>query len=303
MKQESMVYMIALSKRKSISAAAAECSIAQSSFSSHLQRLEKSLGCTLFDRREGKLTPEGALYAAAAEDILRLHGAMEAELEGLARPTLRLGISEAVEQNLFSQVTAGFFEAEPKEKVHIDWDCMASMTDRLRQRELDLIFGTDPALEHSDIVYREVMTEQLFLVLPGKHPPVGGDPLGALCGLNFVILFQGSRLCQETERLLSSLKAQPAATLESNSYEVAHLLARDSACAAVIPASALPLFSGCVAVPLPGTWIGSGFCFLRQLCDEPRLRAAIRLFERAIRRIYGGLSHIRFVERGQADES
>lgn len=103
MRHESMVYMIALSKYGSISAAAAACGIAQSSLSGHLQRLEKSMGCALFDRRGGELTPEGELYAATARDILRLQSELEQELQGLARPALRLGISDTIEKNLFTQ--------------------------------------------------------------------------------------------------------------------------------------------------------------------------------------------------------
>lgn len=292
MRQESMVYMIALSKRRNISAAAAECGISQSSFSGHLQRLEKNLGCALFERRAGELTPEGELYVAAAKEILRLQSEMEAELKALVRPALRLGISETIERGLFSQVAAALFEAAPKLDIHIDWGRMAPMIQQLRQRELDVLFGINPGLAQSDVLYREIMTEQLFLILPRAHPPLGADPLCVLRELNSVILFRGTQLHQEIERLLARRGIAPSATLESNSYEVAHFLVRDSRCVAIVPASALPLFSDCVTIPLPGVQLSTGFCCLRQLWADAELRRVIGLLVRAVRQVCGGWAHV-----------
>ena len=144
----------------------------QSNISSHLARLERELGVTLFDRTGGFLTEEGQAVVRRARRVQAELDALDADVAALrdeVTGTVRLGCIGTSARWLVPLVLEAVTAAHPKVHVIVVDATTNSLVPRLLADELDL------AVVNLPVANPEVSTEPLFdedriLIAPDDHP-------------------------------------------------------------------------------------------------------------------------------------
>ena len=152
-------------KQHSISKAAAELFISQSSLSIRLQTLEKEVGCPLFFRHKGSremvLTEEGKRFYQLSlqyQDIVRSMLAI-----GNRKSSLRLSALNSVSTYLLPPVYEQFMRDHPDIHLEIQDMTVEAACQSLLRGETDLAFTSD--VPRTDAIRAElVMAEPMDLI-------------------------------------------------------------------------------------------------------------------------------------------
>jgi molybdate transport repressor ModE-like protein len=170
--------LVAVSDHGSVSSAARELGLAQSTISETLLSLERLVGAPIMLRRPGK---EAAL-TVAAETLLpharALISAAEAALAAVSaesRGVIRLGAVESVSTFVLPRVLTAFRSRCPSVEVQINIGLCDSLRKRVRLGELDAALtleGSETALAHEDGCSRRLLPTQLRLIV--STPPQPG---------------------------------------------------------------------------------------------------------------------------------
>ena|ERR1700754_2006834 len=170
-------YFVAVVERGSVSAAAVDLHLSQSSLSEALRKLETELGVELLARSSRGVAPTGAgeaLLRGARTAIDAFDQALAAARGQTGR--LRVGFEAAGAGRLSTQSRARFLARFPDVRVEprrYDWGGEATA---LQEGEVDVAFVWLPADLtncHSEIV----ATEQRFVALATTHPLAGGEAI------------------------------------------------------------------------------------------------------------------------------
>lgn len=173
--------------------AAKRLHMAQPPLSQQIQRLERELGVTLFDRdRHGvELTAAGSLLLgqvrltlAQAERTVRMAGAAASGLIG----EVRVGFTGSLLYSGLPRVLRCFREATPGVRVTMEQMRVPEQLEALRGHRLDVCL-IRPAIEPLDGLAVEVIgSEPLMAILPEGHPAAAFDlvPLADLADEDFI---------------------------------------------------------------------------------------------------------------------
>ena len=170
-----MRYFVAAARHLNFSRAAAEVFIAQPSLSQQIANLEKELGTPLFVRtgRAVQLTDAGDALLEHAERILAQADAARRAVRavaGLEAGRLRIWTLPTPGQHLLPPYLAQFRRAHPGIELQVNeavparavWDAVAS-----GKADLGLVHLPCPI---DGLEQRELLTEELALVVPENHP-------------------------------------------------------------------------------------------------------------------------------------
>jgi len=168
-------YFIRAAEMLHFTRAAESLYVSQPTLSSHIQQLEKELGCPLFDRigRRVRLTEAGQLLLDHARRAIRevdMSKEAVAELLGLRRGSLRLGTTQVFSQYLVPASLAAFIATYPEIHIEVHWVTSSPEVER-RVLSGDLDFGLcflPP--ESADIQYETLFSDEVVLVVSKKHP-------------------------------------------------------------------------------------------------------------------------------------
>ncbi|MBX9809994.1 MAG: transcriptional regulator CynR [Burkholderiales bacterium] len=167
-------YFLAVADSLSFTRAAAGLHLTQPTLSQQIKQLESHLGTVLFDRvgRKVQLTAPGAIFRQHAERALKeIHSATEAlaELEGLMRGTLTIGVFQSFNSSLLPPILAEFSATYPGVGVIVRQLPTGEMEDRLVKGELDLGIAYEPP-NSDQIIAEKLFDEPLMLVVGSRHP-------------------------------------------------------------------------------------------------------------------------------------
>jgi DNA-binding transcriptional LysR family regulator len=181
------------------SAAAKTLFTTQPSVSKAVRQLEDELGVPLLDRVGHRIRP-----TAAGDLVLRRATAMLAEranlqddlaeLNGLKRGRLRLGLSRLGSSILFARLVAEFQARHPGIDIELVEHGSLFLEQALREGALDLAMCMLPV--HDDLEWERVHDDPLMALLPEGHP-LAGHPsvtLGQLSETPFILFEQGFAL-------------------------------------------------------------------------------------------------------------
>lgn len=204
--------LVAIAEEGSLSAAARRRHLSQPAVSMQVKALEEALGSRLIHRgtRGISLTAAGdafLVHARRALQTLDAGRAEVAEVEGLARGSLRLGATDAATE-IFSAAFLRLHARHPGIEVSVEIDATAALVRSLRQARLDLVLGTLPVNE-SDVIEEELARERLGLVAPRSVPMTSLPDL--LAREPFIAYPRGSTTRTLIERAMASqgLVARP----------------------------------------------------------------------------------------------
>lgn len=138
----SLKSFIAIAETGSFSKAASLVGRTQSALSLQIQKLEKNLGCELFDRggRKANLTDQGEIFLGYARRIILLQLEVysrlkEPEVEG----EIRLGTPEDFATHYLPDVLAAFRKQHPRVQLNVDCDLTLNLMGSFQQEKFDLI--------------------------------------------------------------------------------------------------------------------------------------------------------------------
>ena len=172
--------LVAVSDHGSVSSAARELGLAQSTISETLLSLERIIGAPIMLRRPGK---EATLTAAAetllphARALISATAAALAAVSGDNRGVIRLGAVESVSTFVLPKVLNAFRSRCPSVEVQINVGLCDDLRRRVRHGELDAavtLEGSEAARAYEDGCSRKLLPTQLRLVVSAR-PQRGGE--------------------------------------------------------------------------------------------------------------------------------
>jgi molybdate transport repressor ModE-like protein len=220
-----------VAQRGSFSAAADELYLSQSAVSQQIATLEREVGMKLLDRtREGpKLTEAGRVLVSHSDAaIARLEEAERelAAIAGLEGGELRLASFPSASATLLTEAVSIFHERHPKVRLSIADAEPEESLPRLRGGELDLALSFDyptvPAAEDRDLERTLVLTESMYVALPGRHRLAERQvvPLAELSDERWLCGSRPSSCGEVVIRACRDAGFEPKVGFESDDYHV-----------------------------------------------------------------------------------
>ena len=237
--------LIAVAEGGSISAAARSLHTVQSNISSHLARLERELGVTLFDRTGGFLTEEGQAVVRRARRVQAELDALDADVAALrdeVTGTVRLGCIGTSARWLVPLVLEAVTAAHPKVHVIVVDATTTSLVPRLLADELDL------AVVNLPVANPEVSTEPLFdedrhpdrARRPSRSPDASASAFAELADHELLLEPSGTAFRDELDREAAAAGIELRAKAEVDGLRLIATLAFQGFGAAIVPATAAP---------------------------------------------------------------
>ncbi|WP_028025264.1 LysR family transcriptional regulator [Enterovibrio calviensis] len=215
-------YFACVAEQRSFTRAARKLHIAQPALSIAIKKLESSIGLNLFDRNERQvhLTHEGKLLLPHAHRILQM---MEdantemAELRGLQKGEVRVGVPGMLGSYFFPSILMGFKSKYPDLKLSVVEAGTQSIRQMLLDGELDIGVihsqNVPAALDTSHLI-----TSQMVAVTSTDHP------LAAKRSISFrsffdeeLVMFKKGYFHREfIDQICTSHKITPNLSFETN---------------------------------------------------------------------------------------
>lgn len=233
------------------SAAAERLHTVQSNISSHVARLERQLGATLFDRANGCLTEEGEVVVARARRIQSELEALAADVNALRHEVVgevRIGVIGTVARWLVPPLHAALAKAHPGIHMIVVDASTTSLAPQLLSGSLGLAIVNLP-VNDPDVTTMALFFEDMVAIVPTSHPLAKRRSLRIkdLEGLPLLLPPSGASYRTEIDRVAaaSGITLSPAAEIDG--VRLITSLAFDGMGAAIVPATAAP-------VRLAGAW-------------------------------------------------
>ncbi len=170
--------LLAVAAEGSFTRAANTLSLTQPAVSHQIAQLEKELGCTLFRRRDGKLslTEEGEIALNCAKRMQALEEKMQGEIQDSRRSLrrIRIGVTHTAESNMVSEVLAKCAEKNHNLSITMITDTIKNLYDMLENFELDLAI-TEEKCTRSDLRAVLLDTDCLLCAVSCNNPLARGN--------------------------------------------------------------------------------------------------------------------------------
>jgi DNA-binding transcriptional LysR family regulator len=178
---EQLRTLVEAAEAGSLSAAARRRHLTQPAVSLQMKALEEELGTALFHRRGRGVEPTEAGRAVLLQARLALKAvaaarAEVAEIRGLGRGSVTLGVTDAAATGLLPRIFVPFHRRHPGIEVSVVVDSTGPLVARLKDGSVDLVMGTLP-VEDPEVAADPLRSERLLLAMPAG---ARGTPLKRL---------------------------------------------------------------------------------------------------------------------------
>ncbi len=215
-------YIVAVARERHFGRAAETCFVSQPTLSIAVRKLEKELAVALFERRLNEIvpTPIGAKIIAQAQRTLEAaemvkHLAKEGQ-DQLNSP-LRIGALHTIGPYLFPELVPVLHQAAPSMPLMIEENYTATLTEKLKQGELDVILVSLP-FEERGILLLPLYEEPFVVLLPSAHPLTENARINPQALEKADLLLMGAGHCFRNQ----VLRACPACVPQSDSATSHH---------------------------------------------------------------------------------
>ncbi|MEM7698972.1 MAG: LysR family transcriptional regulator [Verrucomicrobiota bacterium] len=183
---------VAVARSRNFTRAAEDVGLSQSALSRSIQRLEETVGRSLFERRPRGvvLTDTGDWFLERARRVLQLLEETADELSELeATGRIRLGVIPTIGPYFLPEILRSFGEKFPNVAVVVTEDTTENLNQACSRGEIDLAILAEP-VSANYLEVEPLFDEELLLVLPPEHPleKVERIELGDIDALPFVML-------------------------------------------------------------------------------------------------------------------
>ncbi|MBB4566591.1 DNA-binding transcriptional LysR family regulator [Rhizobium leucaenae] len=235
-------YFVAVAEQGSITRAAQNLSISQSSVTEALKELESDLGVELFDRhpRGLAITHNGHQFLRHATKILATVSDARTSFssqQNEAGGTLNIGVTSLVAGYVLSDLLARYRRACPGVEVSAIEDNGGYLEHLLVGGELDVAVMVISNLRDRMALQAEILeTSPYRLWLPMGHPLVSADIISvADITREPLIMLTIDEIEENTGKLLTALGARPHVAFRTRSVEAVRSLVATGAGVALLP--------------------------------------------------------------------
>ncbi|MGA1804473.1 LysR substrate-binding domain-containing protein [Rhizobium sp. HT1-10] len=235
-------YFVAVAEQGSVTRAAQNLSISQSSVTEALKELESDLGVNLFDRhpRGLSITHNGHQFLRHATKILSTVSDARTSFSGqksASAGTLNIGVTSLVAGYVLSDLLARYRRACPGVEVSAIEDNGGYLEHLLVGGELDVAVMVISNLRDRMALQAEILeTSPYRLWLPMGHPLVSADIISvADISREPLIMLTIDEIEENTGKLLSALGARPHVAFRTRSVEAVRSLVATGAGVALLP--------------------------------------------------------------------
>lgn len=184
MNQTQLRLFVAAAESRSFTKTAEQFFITQAAVTQHIQALETTLGCELFDRRRRpmQLTPSGKSFYEDAKQILRQMSAAASRTKEAAAGesgSLHIGFLTGYERSDFSLTARSFRRANPNTFLTFERKSSDQLAAGLMQGRFDLIYTWDSTnlRQSPEVEWRQADRIRLVAALYSAHPLAGRTKL------------------------------------------------------------------------------------------------------------------------------
>jgi len=210
----------------SFTRAAESLHIAQPAVSIAIRKLENELELTLLNRQEKvvTLTAEGEKLLIHAKQLLDGCKAAEeemAELKGLSRGEVRVGIPPMMSAFFFPRIIMRFRERYPNLKVVVTGDGAASIQHQISKGEIDM--GVIAGHKISEgVEHQQFLKEEIVACVPKGHPFVklGRVTVSEFLQESLILYTPGYYMRELMDDLLRETDIQPEVVFETNLFSL-----------------------------------------------------------------------------------
>ncbi|EJK79600.1 LysR family transcriptional regulator [Agrobacterium rhizogenes] len=235
-------YFVAVAEQGSVTRAAQNLSISQSSVTEALKELESDLGVELFDRhpRGLSITHNGHQFLRHATKILATVSDARTSFSGQQNATggtLNIGVTSLVAGYVLSDLLARYRRACPGVEVSAIEDNGGYLEHLLVGGELDVAVMVISNLRDRMALQAEIIeTSPYRLWLPMGHPLVSADIISvADITREPLIMLTIDEIEENTGKLLTALGARPHVAFRTRSVEAVRSLVATGAGVALLP--------------------------------------------------------------------
>ncbi|NNG37597.1 LysR family transcriptional regulator [Nakamurella aerolata] len=258
--RDGLGWLLVLAREQNMTVAAAELGIAQPTLSRMLSRLESRLGQRIFDRpgRRLVLNPAGARLIAHVRRADAELAAAEQELRAAPPVPLRLGFLHSFGTWLVPRLITDLGLGGPDAPIELSQGAADLVVEQLRSGRSDVAV-TSPRPPTTELVWRQLMRQQLWLAVPADHPLAGLDGrrsvrLATVGEQPFLSMPHGFGMRSILDNLCAAAGFTPRITVESQELTTVAALVGAGLGIAVLPAedvAAVP--PGVRLLPLAGS--------------------------------------------------
>ncbi|HWI41460.1 MAG TPA: LysR substrate-binding domain-containing protein [Verrucomicrobiae bacterium] len=224
---------VEIARTGSFTRAAERLHVAQPAVSMAVRRLEEELEVLLFSRREKRvsLTGEGEVFLRHAERILENCRSAEtemAELKGLSRGEVRVGIPPMMSSYYFPRVIRDFRERYPNLQLSVYGDGAARIQQMIARGEIDMGVIAGPRVPEG-LRARRFLREEIVACVPAAHPLAAAGSVSAAVFLREpLVLFKGGYYMRELmDDLMRGSGGAPRVVFETNLFSLIRSLVKE----------------------------------------------------------------------------
>ena len=232
---------ISIVKMGSFSQAAQILGYTQSTVTTHIQLLEKSLNTLLFDRfgQQVTLTEEGQRLYSYAEKIVRLDDDAKHALNKSHTPhgSLIIGMSESICVYHMPALLKEFSELYPDVELKIDSYLGNDFRNLLRKRIMDLAFLLEPSVNDFDLTSVLLWPEPIVVVASPHHElaQLASVFPEDLDGQTLVLVESGSQYRIMLEKAMDKANATPKTVLDIGQLQAIKCLVMQNTGITILP--------------------------------------------------------------------
>lgn len=223
MTKRSLDIFSAVVEKGSMSKAAKELMITQSSVSQVILDIEKEYNIVLFERLNNqlKLTPTGSEVYNYAKRIVNLSDELESILKHEAnRLYIRIGCSISVGSTVMKSIILEILKQYPSINHHVIVANTSYIENLLLNNEIDIALIEGKIL-NPDLIQEKAMHDKMVLICGNTHKLYGKNSISIkdLEGVSLIMREKGSGTRDQFESVLRENHIEPTITCESFSYE------------------------------------------------------------------------------------
>ena len=204
------LYVCAIAKTGSLTAAAKILNTSQPNLSLFLSNLERSLNIKLFDRigKQFRLTYAGELYVAKAQKMIRLKEEFDAEISSIVENIsgrLRMGFQYFRSSRLIPPLVSAFSEEYPHVEFSFVEDTVSRLESMLSDNTIDIFFCNCPT-KKSEYEYHPIYRDSVATTADEGYPWIS---LKLFENERFFLSRSGGSLRAFTDQILESAHVSP----------------------------------------------------------------------------------------------
>lgn len=221
---------VEVTRQGSFTRAAERLHIAQPAVSISIRKLEEALELTLLNRQDKRvtLTAEGENLLRHAERILDNCAAAElemAELRGLTRGEVRIGIPPMMSAYYFPLVIREFRDRYPELKLSVNGEGAASIQRMISKGEIDMGVIAGQKVPEG-LESQRFLREEIVACVPADHPLAGRESISLAEFLQepLILFKEGYYMRELMDELAKKNALKPKVVFETNLFSLVRSL-------------------------------------------------------------------------------